>query len=83
MTEPDARRLIAEGLKRVAPEINFADIDLKAPLRNQVDLDSYDFYSMLAQIEKATNIRIPETALREMKDLSSLIRYLVEQSQKN
>jgi acyl carrier protein len=78
MTEAKARQIIEDGLKRVAPEIKFSDINLKSPLRNQVDIDSYDFYNMLAQIEKVTNLRIPETALREMTDLSSLIHYLVE-----
>ncbi|MGZ3747923.1 MAG: acyl carrier protein [Pseudobdellovibrionaceae bacterium] len=78
MTEAEIQGIIEGALKQVAPEIKFSAVNLKTPLRNQVDLDSYDFYNMLAQIEKATKVRVPETSLREMTDLSSLIRYLVE-----
>lgn len=80
MTEDEVKKIIEESLKKVAPEVKFSDINLHAPLRNQVDIDSYDLYNMLARIETATRVRIPEANIREINTLSGLIGFIVEHS---
>lgn len=77
MKEEDVKKIIEDSLKKVAPEVNLSDINLSTPFRNQVDIDSYDLYNMLARIEAATHVRIPEAEMREIDTLSGLIRYIV------
>lgn len=74
---PDmAKEKVKEALHKVAPEVDFAKLNVMTALREQADIDSYDFYNFLVQLEQSTQVRIPETKIREMKCLSDLIQYL-------
>lgn len=79
MKEEEIKKIIQESLMKVAPEVRFSDIDLKKPLRNQVEIDSYDLSNMLARIEIATKVRIPEAKIREIDNLSALIQFIADQ----
>ena len=76
MTEPEIEKAISEAFHSVAPEITFSEIDLKKPLRTQVDIDSFDFYKLLVLIENSTRTKISERTLKELTCLSDLIHYI-------
>ena len=61
---------------QVAPEIEFEKIDLRKSLTDQVEIDSFDFYNIVVRLEKETGIRIPDSVLRSLPHLQSLIDYL-------
>jgi acyl carrier protein len=65
---------------KVAPEIDFKAINVEKALRGQIEIDSYDFYQLLVLLEKATEVKIPEGALKEMKSLSDLVQYIQDKS---
>ncbi len=76
MNENKTEKILMEIFKKIAPEIDFKNIDLNLPLRNQVDLDSYDFYKIISLLEERSGVRIPEIKLREFKNPGELIQYV-------
>jgi acyl carrier protein len=78
MTESQVQKILEEILRQLAPEIKFSEIDSAKPLRDQVEIDSYDFYRLLTILEEKTGVRIPETKLRKLNSLSELIRSITD-----
>lgn len=60
----------------VAPDIDFDQLDLNQPLRDQVELDSMDFYNILIQIHKKLGVNVPDSQVRELKNPAALIDYI-------
>ena len=73
-------RMLKDIFHTVAPEIEFDQIDLKLSLRSQVDLDSLDFYRIIVLIHQNTGVNIPDSQLREFKNLEDLLNYISEKS---
>lgn len=75
-----ARDAVQAALKdifhHVAPDIDFDQLDLSRPLRDQVELDSMDFYSILIQIHKKLGVNVPDSLVRELKNPAALIDYI-------
>lgn len=72
----EVRQELKTIFRKIAPEIVFDQIDLNQPLRDQVEIDSLDFYNILVQIEKNLGVNIPESVVIELQDLGTLIRYI-------
>jgi acyl carrier protein len=72
----EVRQELKTIFRKIAPEIEFDEIDLDRPLRDQVEIDSLDFYNILVQIEKNLGVNIPESVVIELQDLGKLIRYI-------
>ena len=80
MSEPDRDRMrtaIFEALGAIAPEIDPVDIRPDRPLRQQVDLDSFDFLNVIIRLHEILGIDIPETDYGELLTLDSAVAYLV------
>lgn len=78
MDEPELRREVLRALSAVAPEVEEAALDPRAPLREQVDLDSIDFLRFLAELEARLGVAIPEAEYARLTSLDSLVRALAE-----
>jgi acyl carrier protein len=78
MEEPEVRREVLRALCAVAPEVEAAALDPRAPLREQVDLDSIDFLRFLAELESRLGVVLPETEYARLTSLDSLVRALAE-----
>lgn len=61
---------------RVAPDIEFDALDLSRPLREQAEMDSMDFYTVLVQIHKNLGVNVPNAVLLEFNHLDALIDYI-------
>lgn len=79
-TEDAARELIAAVLGRIAPEIDLADVDPDADLRDETDLDSMDFLNLVTGIHERTGIEIPEADYPRLDTLADAIAYLLERA---
>lgn len=62
----------------MAPEIVFDQVDTSRALRDQVEIDSYDFYRIVVQIAQQTGINIPDSKLIQMTNLDQLVKYITE-----
>jgi acyl carrier protein len=77
---PDREQLktaIFEAITSIAPEIDTADIRPDRPLRQQVDLDSFDFLNVIIRLHETLGIDIPESDYGEMQTLDRALDYLL------
>jgi len=77
MNSSEIRDAIAQVLGTIAPEVDAASLDPKAPLRDQVDLDSMDWLNVLVGLHDRLKVDIPESDYKQLVSLEDLTNYLV------
>jgi acyl carrier protein len=75
-TREEIRAVIFDVLGAIAPEIEPAAIDRDQPLREQVDLDSFDFLNVIIRLHEILGIDIPESDYAELLTLNGATEYL-------
>lgn len=79
MNNPEAlREAVAVALRVIAPEADIDQIDPSASLREQLDLDSFDFLKLLIALQEAVGVNIPEADYGRVDSLNALVAYLQE-----
>jgi len=76
MTDDEIRAAVIEALVSVAPEGDFDTLKPDLPLRDQLDIDSYDFLSVIVQLHEHLGVDIPESDYRHLSSLDSVVTYL-------
>jgi acyl carrier protein len=76
MTDQDIRILVAGQLGRIAPEIPFDSIDPSEDLREECDIDSLDFLTLITALGKELSLLMPEADYDQMRTLDDLLAYL-------
>lgn len=77
MNNPEAlREAVAVALRGIAPEADLDQIDPSASLREQLDLDSFDFLKLLIALQEAVGVDIPEADYGRVDSLNALVAYL-------
>ncbi len=80
MTEAEIRTLILENISQIAPEIDSEDISETENLREELDIDSFDFLKLLIALSEQLAIDIPEQDYECLSSLNDLIAYLCSRS---
>lgn len=80
MTEQQVKNELMTIFRKTAPEVDFAAIDMSKPLRDQVEIDSYDFYNVIVKLHEVTGVNVPDSVMPELTCLQDLIRYVAERS---
>ena len=68
--------IVMQELNNIAPEVDLANIDPAADLREAVDIDSMDFLNLVTALHHRTGIDIPEIDYPKLDTLSGIIAYL-------
>ena len=76
MNEQDARAAVRAAIGKVAPDVELAEVDEDARLRQDLELDSLDFLRLVETIDTATGVDIPERDYPEVATVKGLIGYL-------
>jgi len=76
-TREEIRAVIFDVLGAIAPEIEPAAIVPDRPLRDQVDLDSFDFLNVIIRLHEILGIDIPESDYAELLTLNGATDYLM------
>ena len=76
MTNSDIRALITTQLGRIAPDIPIESIDPKADLRDEFDIDSMDFLTLITALGKELSLSMPEADYDQMRSFDDLLTYL-------
>lgn len=76
MDDQELRSGIISSLQGIAPEVEAAALDRKAPLRDQVDLDSIDFLNFLISLHERFRVDIPESDYEKLRSLDDIAAYL-------
>ncbi len=78
MTLDEIRQAVIGSVQSIAPEADFAALDPKRPLREELDLDSFDFLNVLIELHARTGVEIPESDYVRVGTLDALLAYLAE-----
>lgn len=73
----EIRDVIFDGLGAIAPEVDPAMIAPERPLREQIDIDSFDFLNFVIRLHETLGIDIPEKDYAELLTLNSAVEYLM------
>jgi acyl carrier protein len=76
MTEAEIKALIVAGLRRIAPETDPASLRPDQNIRAALDIDSFDFLSLLIALHEKTGVEIPEADYGRLVTLDGMVRYL-------
>jgi len=80
MTTRELEHTVAEELMKIAPDIEFSDVDLDEDLREEFDIDSMDFLKLVSALCTRLEISIPESDYPSILTVSNLSQYLEEKT---
>lgn len=79
MTPEEIKSCVLDALLAIAPEADASSIAPTVPLRDQLDLDSFDFLNVVIALHKALEVEIPESDYARLATLDGAVAYLTEQ----
>jgi len=68
---------VVSALLGIAPEADIGGVDPAASLREQLDLDSFDFLKLLITLQETLGVDIPEADYGRVDSLNALEAYLL------
>jgi acyl carrier protein len=77
MNQQQAREVVLQALREIAPEVSPDEIDPGIPFQEQIDIDSMDFLNLVIGLQERTGVEIPERDYPEMASLDACVAYLV------
>jgi acyl carrier protein len=75
-TTEDLRRTVLDVIGTIAPEADTDTVDPDGDLRDQLDLDSFDFLNVLVELSERTGIEIPESDYDQVSTLNKVVAYI-------
>ena len=76
MDDRTLRQTVFETLRHIAPEVVPEELDPRARLRDQVDLDSMDWLTFLLRLHERLGVDIPEADYGKLASLDDHLAYL-------
>ncbi len=68
----DRDEILNEVIEVVEKTLKVSDIDEETYMQDDLHIESLDFYSLLANLEKQFRIRIPERVLAEVETVGDI-----------
>jgi acyl carrier protein len=78
MKTDEIKQQIFNGLLDIAPEVELDELNPNENLREELDIDSYDFLSLLIGLNESLGVEIPESDYEKLVSLNDLVNYLAE-----
>ncbi|SSC70748.1 unnamed protein product [Ciceribacter sp. T2.26MG-112.2] len=78
MTKQELEAVLAEALRRIAPDVDVAEIDGDGDLRQEFDIDSIDFLNLITALAKRFSLPIPEEDYPRLRSFAAIVDYLGE-----
>jgi acyl carrier protein len=76
MTPAEIRDRVLQELVTIAPEADPAAIAPTVPLRDQLDIDSFDFLNLVIALNRSLGVEIPESDYGQLVTLNGAVAYL-------
>ena len=76
MSGVDIRKSVLDLIHRIAPEQDLSEIKPDENLREALDIDSFDFLSLLVAIHEKLGITVPESDYARVSTLNDMVAYL-------
>lgn len=78
MTNQELETVLAETLRRIAPDVGVSEIDRDGDLRKEFDIDSIDFLNLITALGKRFSLPIPEEDYPRLHSFAAIVDYLGE-----
>ena len=76
MNAPDIRQALLDALSSVAPEGDYEHLRPDRGLREQLDIDSYDFLTVMVRLHESLGVDVPEADYGKLATLDEAVAYL-------
>jgi acyl carrier protein len=76
MNTQEIKTAVLSALARIAPEADLDALDPSVEFRDQLDIDSFDFLTLIIALHEATGVDIPEADYQQLATLNAAIAYL-------
>ena len=76
MTAQEIRQVIIEALSAIAPEGDYDTLRGDRPLREQLDIDSFDFLNVVIRLHDKLGVDVPEVDYPKLATLDGATAYL-------
>lgn len=80
MSPDEARALISDCLRDIAPEADLSAVDPAESLADELDLDSMDLQSLYEALAERTGLELPEADYGQLASLDGAVAYLVHRA---
>jgi acyl carrier protein len=77
MSRDEVRKALIDSILDVAPEADFAQVRPDRPVRGQIDIDSFDFLTILENLHEKIGVDVPESDYGKMMTLDGSVDYLL------
>jgi acyl carrier protein len=78
MDEAQIRAGVIDAIRAVAPEVEPEELRRDRALRDQVDLDSMDWLSVIVGLHERFAVDIPEADYARLSTLDEIVAYLAD-----
>jgi len=78
MTPDEIEAALGEELGRIAPDIELSEIDRDTDLREEFDIDSMDFLTLVTALGQRLGVEIPEADYPNLDSFDAALAYLAE-----
>jgi acyl carrier protein len=75
MTDAELSRIIVGELRKVAPEATPETLPANQPIRESLDIDSFDFLNVLVGLSTALGVEVPEADYGQLTTMDAMVRY--------
>lgn len=75
-TADQIRQALMDCILEVAPEADLATVRPDRPLREQIDMDSFDFLTVLEHLHARLGVDVPEADYARMSTLDASVTYI-------
>ena len=82
MNEKEILATLNDTLAQIAPEGDLGSLKSDRPLRDQLDIDSFDFLRWLIALNERLGVEIPEADYGRLATLNGAVDYLAALTQK-
>ena len=76
MTTAEIRDRFVHELSTIAPEADPASLSPTEPLREQLDIDSFDFLTLVTALDRSLGVAVPESDYGKLATLDGAVAYL-------
>jgi acyl carrier protein len=77
MKREELKRIFAEELESIAPEVDLSNIAETDNIQEYFDLDSMDIYNLLAALHQRLGIDIPDRDASQLLTVKTALDYLM------
>lgn len=78
MTRDALRAVVLEELARLAPEATLSTLPPGARLREELDIDSFDFLRLVTALDERLGVDVPERDYAALQTLGGCLDYLAQ-----